>query len=40
METRVDGMILRRILEKYGVKLWNGFIWIRVRSTGGILYTW
>jgi hypothetical protein len=34
----VDGRtILELVLEKYGEKLWTGFIWLRVRTNGGLL---
>jgi hypothetical protein len=28
-------IILRWILRKYGVRVWTGFMWIRVGSSGG-----
>jgi hypothetical protein len=27
------------ILEKYGAKLWTGFIWLRLQTSGGLLLT-
>jgi hypothetical protein len=33
----VDGsMILEWILGKQGVKLWTGFIWLRIGTSGGL----
>ena len=34
----VDG-ILKWILKKQNGKAWIGFIWLRFRKTGGLLYT-
>jgi hypothetical protein len=32
----VDGMIiLKRILEEQGWKMWIGFIWLRIGTSGG-----
>jgi hypothetical protein len=37
-ETGVDGkIILKRILGKQGGKVWIGFIWLRVGTSGGLL---
>jgi hypothetical protein len=34
----VDGKILLQwILGKYGGKVWNGFIWLRIGTSGGLL---
>jgi hypothetical protein len=34
----VDGsIILEPVLGKYGGKVWNGFTWIRIRTSGGPL---
>jgi hypothetical protein len=34
----VDGRIISRwIFKKVSVKLWAGFIWLRIRTSGGIL---
>lgn len=34
----VDGSImLKGILKTWGLKIWVGFIWLRIRTTGGIL---
>jgi hypothetical protein len=34
----VDGRItLECIFEKLNVKMWTGFIWFRIRSSGGLL---
>jgi hypothetical protein len=30
-------VILEWILEKKGAKLWTGFIWLRIRTSGGLL---
>jgi hypothetical protein len=30
-------IILKWILEKYGGRLWTGFIWLRIRISGGLL---
>jgi hypothetical protein len=30
-------MILERIVEKQGGKLWTGGVWLRIRASGGIL---
>jgi hypothetical protein len=36
----VDGKITSEcILEKYGGKVWTGFIWLRIGTTGGLLLT-
>jgi hypothetical protein len=36
----LDGkIILERILEKYGVNLWNGCIWLRTGTSGGLVNT-
>jgi hypothetical protein len=31
----VDGRISDWILEKWGWKLWTGFIWLRIGTSGG-----
>jgi hypothetical protein len=37
-DPRVDGrIILDWILGKYGGHLWTGFVWLRIRTNGGIL---
>jgi len=28
------------VLQKYGVKMWIGFIWLMIGSSGGLLWTW
>jgi hypothetical protein len=34
----IDGrIILKLILEKYGVRVWTGFKWLRIRISGEIL---
>jgi hypothetical protein len=34
----IDGkIILEWILGKWGRKLWTGFIWLRLESSGGLL---
>jgi hypothetical protein len=34
----VDGkIILERILGRYGAKEWTAFIWLRIRTSGGLL---
>jgi hypothetical protein len=30
-------IILKWILEKYGWMVWTGFIWLRIRTGGGLL---
>jgi hypothetical protein len=30
-------IILKRILEKQGGKLWTGFIWLRIETSGELL---
>jgi hypothetical protein len=30
-----DGRILKWILKKQGVGVWNGFIWLRISTGGG-----
>jgi hypothetical protein len=38
VDLSVDGrIILKCIVKKYGVKMWTGFIWIRIKSSGGLL---
>jgi hypothetical protein len=32
-------IILKRILKKYGVKMWAGFIWLRIGISGGFRVT-
>jgi hypothetical protein len=40
-ETNVGGrIILKWILEKYSGVVWTGFIWLRIRTSSGILRTW
>jgi hypothetical protein len=35
----VDGKILLEwILEKYGEKVWTGFMWLRIGTSGGLLH--
>jgi len=37
----VDGkIILDWILEKYGGKMWSGFVWHRTEISGGLLKIW
>jgi hypothetical protein len=31
--------VLINMLEKYGVKMWVGFIWLKTTSSGGLLKT-
>jgi hypothetical protein len=34
----VGGKIIREsILENYGVKVWTGFIWLKIRASVGLL---
>jgi hypothetical protein len=34
----VDGRILLKcVLKKYGVRVWTGLNWLRIRSSGGFL---
>jgi hypothetical protein len=34
----IDGrIILRWSLEKWGLKVWTGFIWLRIQTSGGLL---
>jgi hypothetical protein len=34
----VDGrIILTRILNKYGRRLWSSFIWLRIGTSGGMI---
>jgi hypothetical protein len=34
----IDGRILLKlILQKYGVRVWTGFIWLRIGTGDGIL---
>jgi hypothetical protein len=33
----VDGSILELVLGKLGGKLWTGFIWLRIGTSGGLL---
>jgi hypothetical protein len=35
-----EKLILKRILEKYGGKVWTGLIWLRIGPDGGLLWTW
>lgn len=30
-----DRIILKRILKKYGARIWMGFIWLKIRSVIG-----
>jgi hypothetical protein len=32
-----ERIILKCILRKYSVRFWAGFIWLRIRSSGGVL---
>jgi hypothetical protein len=32
-----EGIILKWILGKYGGKVWIGFIWLRIGTSGGLL---
>jgi hypothetical protein len=37
-ELGVDGrIILQSVLEKKGGKVWNGFIWLRIGTSSGLL---
>jgi hypothetical protein len=37
-DLHVDGkMIFEWILEKQGGKVWTGFIWLRIGTSGGLL---
>jgi len=37
----VDGkIILKCILGKYGGRVWTGFIWLRIWTSGAPLWTW
>jgi hypothetical protein len=39
-DSGIDGsIILEWILEKLGEKLWTGFIWLRVGTSGGLSWT-
>jgi hypothetical protein len=34
----IDGrMILRRILQKQDVRVWTGFVWLRIGISGGLV---
>jgi len=33
------GIILQHILEKYSGKMWIGFIWLRIGTSGGLVNT-
>jgi hypothetical protein len=33
-------MILKIILEKYDLGMWNGLIWLRIETSGRPLLTW
>jgi hypothetical protein len=35
-----DGIILKWILQKQDIKVWTGFIWLRIGTCGGLLQTW
>jgi hypothetical protein len=38
VDLSIDGrIILKCIVNKYGVKMWTGFIWIMIKSSGGLL---
>jgi len=32
------GIILEWILRKWNIKLWSGFIWFTIRTSGGLLW--
>jgi hypothetical protein len=32
-----EKIILKWILEKYGLRVWTGFVWLRIRAGGGLL---
>jgi hypothetical protein len=32
-----ERIVLEWILEKYGMKLWTGFIWLWIGTSGGLL---
>jgi hypothetical protein len=34
-----ENLIFKWILEKYGAKLWTGFIWLRIGTSDGLLRT-
>jgi hypothetical protein len=37
-DLREDGrIILKRISKRQGVRMWTGFIWLRIGTCGGIL---
>jgi len=37
----VDGkIILECILGRYDGREWTGFIWLRIRTNGGLMWTW
>jgi len=37
----VDGMIiLKWILEKLCWKMWDGFMWLRIGTSGGLFWIW
>jgi hypothetical protein len=33
----IDGKILELVLWKKGGKMWTGFIWLRIGTSGGLL---
>jgi hypothetical protein len=34
----IDGkLILKWIFKKFGVRMWTGFIWLKIGSSGGLL---
>jgi hypothetical protein len=36
-KTDIDGiLILKLMLEGYCVKMWSGFVWVSVRTNGGL----
>jgi hypothetical protein len=38
LEDIIDGMmILQWILKEWGMRLWTGFIWLRILISGGLL---
>jgi hypothetical protein len=37
LTVRILRIILKRISEKYGMKVWTGFVWLRIGTSGGFL---
>jgi hypothetical protein len=33
----INGMIVKFITKKYGVRVWTGFIWLRIGTSSGFL---